>query len=65
MEEIKSKIVTWFKILERSGKDSKKILARKEASEVQKHVSYMKQQLETIRDRKYQVQEMMIENNVE
>ena len=32
---------------------------------MQKHVSYMEQRLETIRDMKYDVQEMMINNNVE
>ena len=32
---------------------------------MQKHVSYIEQRLETIRDMKYDVQEMMINNNVE
>ena len=39
MEEVKSKIATQFKILERSEKDSTKILARNKDSELQKHVS--------------------------
>ena len=64
-EEIKSKRATQFKILERSEKDSTKIYARNEDSEVQKHVSYMEQQLETLRDMKYEVYKMMIDNNVE
>ena len=65
MEEIKSKIATQFKTLEHSEKDSTKIHARNKDSEVQKHVRYMEQQLETIEDKKYNVQEMMIDNNVE
>ena len=64
-EKIKSKIATQFKILESSEKDSTKIYARKEDSEVQKHVSYMEQQLESLRDMKYEVYKMMIDNNVE
>ena len=32
---------------------------------MQKHVSYMEQQLETIQDKKYEVQEMKIDKNVE
>ena len=65
MEEVKSKIATQFKILERSEKDSTKILARNKDSEVQKHVSYIEQRLDTIQDMKYEVQEMMIVDNVE
>ena len=65
MEEIKSKIATQFKILDRSEKDSTKILARSKDSEVQKHVSYINQRLDTIQDMKYEVQEMMIDSNVE
>ena len=64
-EEIKSQRAPQFKILERSEKDSTKIYARNEDSEVQKHVSYMEQQLETLRDMKYEVYKMMIDNNVE
>ena len=44
---------------------STKIHARNKDSEVQKHVRYMEQQLETIEDKKYNVQDMMIDNNVE
>ena len=62
MEEVKSKIATQFKILERSEKDSTKILARNKDSELQKHVS--QQRLDTIQDMKYEVQEMMIVDNV-
>ena len=72
MEEIKSKIATQFKTLEHSEKDSTKYMqhstkihARNKDSEVQKHVRYMEQQLETIEDKKYNVQDMMIDNNVE
>ena len=65
MEEIKSKIATQFKILEHSEKDITKIHARNKDSEVQKHVSYMEQQFETIEDKQYDVQEMMIDNIVE
>ena len=39
MKEVKSKIATQFKILERSEKASTKILARNKDSELQKHVS--------------------------
>ena len=65
MEEVKSKIATQFKTLERSEKDSIKILARNKDSEVQKHVSYIEQRLDTIQDMKYGVQEIMIVDNVE
>ena len=65
MEEVKSKIPTQFKTLERSEKDSIKILARNKDSEVQKHVSYIEQRLDTIQDMKYGVQEIMIVDNVE
>ena len=63
MKEVKSKIATQFKILERSEKASTKILARNKDSELQKHVS--QQRLDTIQDMKYEVQEMMIVDNVE
>ena len=62
MKEVKSKIATQFKILERSEKASTKILARNKDSELQKHVS--QQRLDTIQDMKYEVQEMMIVDNV-
>ena len=73
MEEIKSQTASQFKILESSQKDSKRIQAKNSTkinaknrdSGVQKHVSYIEQRLETIRDMKYDVQEMMINNNVE
>ena len=65
MEEVKSKIATQFKTLERSEKDSIKILARNKDSEVQKHVSYIEQRLDTIQDMKYGVQEIMIVDNFE
>ena len=58
-------IATQFKILERSEKDSAKILARNKDSEVQKHVSYIEQQLDPTQDMKYEVKEMMIADNVE
>ena len=48
MQEVKSKIATQFKILERSEKDSTKILPRNKDSEVQKHLSYIEQRLDTI-----------------
>ena len=68
MEEIKSQTASQFKILESSQKDSKRIQAKNSTkinaknrdSGVQKHVSYIEQRLETIRDMKYDVQEMMI-----
>ena len=53
MGEVQSKITTQFKILELSERDSTKILARNKDSEVQKHVSYIEQRLETIQDVKY------------
>ena len=56
---------TQFKILERSEKDSTKILARNKDSEVQKHVSYIEQQLDPTQDMRYEVKEMMIADNVE
>ena len=56
---------TQFKILERSEKDSTKILARNKDSEVQKHVTYIEQQLDPTQDMKYEVKEMMIADNVE
>ena len=65
MEEFKSKIATQFKILERSEKDGTKLLARNKDSEVRKHVSYIEQLLDTIKDMKYEVQEMMIGDKVE
>ena len=58
-------VATQFKILERSEKDSAKILARSKDSEVQKHVSYIEQQLDPTQDMKYEVKEMMIADNVE
>ena len=58
-------VATQFKILERSEKDSAKILARNKDSEVQKHVSYIEQQLDPTQDMKYEVKEMMIADNVE
>ena len=54
MQGIKFKITAQFKIFKRSEKDSTKILARSKGSEVQEHVSYIKQQLQTIQDMKYQ-----------
>ena len=45
--EVKSKIATQFKIFEHSEKDSTEILPRNKDSEVQKHVSYIKQRLDT------------------
>ena len=65
MEEIKSKVATQLKILERSEKDSTKIHGTNKGNEFQKHVSYMEQQLETLRNMKYEFHEMMIDNNVE
>ena len=56
---------TQFKILELSEKDSTKILARNKDSEVQKHVSYIEQQLDPTQDMKYEAKEMMIADNVE
>ena len=56
---------TQFKIIERSEKDSTKILARNKDSEVQKHVTYIEQQLDPTQDMKYEVKEMMIADNVE
>ena len=58
-------VATQFKILERSEKDSANILARNKDSEVQKHVSYIEQQLDPTQDMKYEVKEMMIADNVE
>ena len=58
-------VATQFKILERSERDSAKILARNKDSEVQKHVSYIEQQLDPTQDMKYEVKEMMIADNVE
>ena len=58
-------VATQFKILERSEKDSAKILTRNKDSEVQKHVSYIEQQLDPTQDMKYEVKEMMIADNVE
>ena len=46
-------------------KENTKIIARNKDSEVQKHVSYIEQRLDTIRDNNYEVQEKMIDNNVE
>ena len=63
MEKIKSKITTQFKILERKERDTK-ILARNNDSEIQKHVSYVEKQLDTVRGMKYEVLEM-IDSNVE
>ena len=65
MEEFKSKIATQFKILERSEKDGTKLLARNKDSEVRKHVSYIEQLLDTIKDMKHEVQEMKIGDKVE
>ena len=58
-------VATQFKILERSEKDSAKILARNKDSEVQKHVSYIEQQLDPTQYMKYEGKEMMIADNVE
>ena len=63
MEKIKSKITTQFKILERKERDTK-ILARNNDSEIQKYVSYVEKQLDTVRGMKYEVLEM-IDSNVE
>ena len=57
-------INTQFEILEHSERDSEKILGRNKDSEVQKHVSYIEQRLDTVRDMKYEVLEMMIDSNV-
>ena len=57
-------INTPFEILEHSERDSEKILGRNKDSEVQKHVSYIEQRLDTVRDMKYEVLEMMIDSNV-
>ena len=65
MEEIKSKINTQFKILERSERDCAKILERKKDNEVQKHINYIEQRLDTIQDLKYEVQALMIGDGVE
>ena len=65
IEKIKSKTAAQFKVLECSEKDSTKTLARNKVSEVQKHVSYTEQRLDTTREMKYEVQEMMIGDNVE
>ena len=65
MEEVKSETATCFKILERKEKDSTKILARNKDSEVQKHISYIKQRLYTVQDMKYEVQDMIIVDSVE
>ena len=43
-------INTQFEILEHSERDIKKILGRNKDSEVQKHVSYIEQRLDTVRD---------------
>ena len=64
MEEIKSKINTQFKILERSERDSIKILERNKANEVEKHVSYIEKRLDVILNMKYEVQELMISEGV-
>ena len=60
MEEIKSKINTQFKILERSERSSIKILERNKANEVEKHVSYIEKRLDVILNMKYEVQGLMI-----
>ena len=60
MEEINSKINTQFKILERSERDSIKILERNKANEVENHVSYIEKRLDVILNMKYEVQELMI-----
>ena len=65
MEEIKYKITIYFKILKSSEGDSTKIVARSKDSEVQKHLSYIDQQLDTIQGMKYEVQDMMIDSSVE
>ena len=64
MEEIKSKINTQFKILERSERDSIKILERNKANEVEKHVSYIEKRLDVTLNMKYEVQELMISEGV-
>ena len=65
MEEIKYKITIYFKILKSSEGDSTKIVARSKDSEVQKHLSYIDQQLDTIQGMKYEVQDMTIDSSVE
>ena len=52
-------------MLELSKKDAIKMLARNKDSKVQKHFSYIEQRLGTIQNMKYEVQEMMIVDNVE
>ena len=64
MEEIKSKINTQFKILERSERDSIKILERNKANEVEKLVSYIEKRLDVILNMKYEVQMLMISEGV-
>ena len=61
-EKITFKITTQFKILER---DISKILAKNKDTELQKYASYIEQRLDTIRDKKYEGQEMMIRNKLE
>ena len=60
MEEAKTKVNTQFKILERSERDSIKILERNKANEVEKHVNYIEKRLDVILNMKYEVQELMI-----
>ena len=60
IEEIKSKVNTQFKILERSERHIIKILERNKANEVEKHVSYIEQHLDVILNLKYEGQELMI-----
>ena len=52
-------------MLELSKKDAIKMLARNKDSKVQKYFSYIEQRLGTIQNMKYEVQEMMIVDNVE
>ena len=64
MEQIESKINTQFKILERSERDSIKILERNKANEVEKHVGHIEKRLDVILNVKYEVQELMISERV-
>ena len=64
MEETKSKINTQFKILERSERDSIKILERNKANEAEKHVGYIEKRLDVILNMKYEIQELMISEGV-
>lgn len=65
MEELKSKINTQFKILERSERDCVRIMERKKYNEIQKHIDYMEKRLDIIQDSKYEVQALMIGDGVD